>query len=41
MSNNIRTAQFGGVGGGGNGAPFQPGSSPIGRGGGNRGVGTK
>jgi hypothetical protein len=37
MSNNIRTAQFGGVGGGGNGAPFQPGSSPIGRGGGNRG----
>ena len=37
MSNNIRTAQFGGVGGGGNGAPFQPGGSPIGRGGGNRG----
>lgn len=37
MSNNIRTAQFGGVGGGGNGSPFQPGGSPIGRGGGNRG----
>lgn len=37
MSNNIRTAQFGGVGGGGNGTPFQPGGSPIGRGGGNRG----
>lgn len=37
MSNNIRTAQFGGVGGGGNGAPFQPGGSPIGRGGSNRG----
>jgi hypothetical protein len=37
MSNNIRTAQFGGVGGGGNGTPFQPGGSPIGRGGSNRG----
>jgi hypothetical protein len=37
MSNNIRTASFGGVGGGGNGAPFQPGGSPIGRGGSNRG----
>ncbi len=37
MSNNIRTAQFGGVGGGGNGSPFQPGGSPIGRGGSNRG----
>ena len=37
MSNNIRTAQYGGVGGGGNGFPFQPGGSPIGRGGGNRG----
>ena len=37
MSNNIRTAQFGGVGGGGNGAPFQPGGSPVGRGGSNRG----
>lgn len=37
MSNNIRTAQFGGVGGGGNGSPFQPGGSPIGRGGRNRG----
>ena len=37
MSKNIRTAQFGGVGGGGNGSPFQPGGSPIGRGGTNRG----
>ncbi len=37
MSNNIRTAQFGGVGGGGNGSPYQPGGSPIGRGGSNRG----
>jgi hypothetical protein len=37
MSNNIRTAQFGGVGGGGNGSAFQPGGSPIGRGGSNRG----
>ena len=37
MSNNIRTAQFGGVGGGGNGSPYQPGGSPIGRGGTNRG----
>lgn len=37
MSNNIRTAQFGGVGGGGNGAPYQPGGSPVGRGGSNRG----
>jgi len=37
MSNNIRTASFGGVGGGGNGAPFQPGGSPVGRGGSNRG----
>jgi hypothetical protein len=37
MSNNIRTAQFGGVGGGGNGSAFQPGGSPLGRGGSNRG----
>ena len=37
MSNNIRTAEFGGVGGGGNGSAFQPGGSPIGRGGRNRG----
>jgi len=37
MSNNIRIAQFGGVGGGGNGNAFQPGGSPIGRGGSNRG----
>jgi hypothetical protein len=37
MSKNIRTAQFGGVGGGGNGSPYQPGGSPLGRGGANRG----
>ena len=37
MSKNIRTAQFGGVGGGGNGSPYSPGGSPIGRGGSNRG----
>ena len=34
MSNkNTKTAQFGGVGGGGSGSPFSPGGSPIGRGG--------
>lgn len=38
-SNNIKTAQFGGVGGGGSGSPFAPGKSPIGRGGTNRGGG--
>jgi hypothetical protein len=38
-SKNIRTAQFGGVGGGGSGSPFSPGKSPIGRGGTNRGGG--
>lgn len=39
MSNkNTKTAQFGGVGGGGSGSPFQPGGSPIGRGG-NKGGG--
>ena len=32
-----KVAQFGGVGGGGNGAPFSPGRSPIGRGGMNPG----
>ena len=37
MSENIRVAQFGGVGGGGQVSPFSPGGSPIGRGGGNRG----
>jgi hypothetical protein len=37
MSDNIRIAQFGGVGGGGQGSPFSPGGSPIGRGGRNRG----
>jgi hypothetical protein len=37
MSENIRLAQFGGVGGGGQGSPFSPGGSPIGRGGRNRG----
>ena len=37
MSENIRVAQFGGVGGGGQVSPFSPGSSPIGRGGRNRG----
>jgi len=36
-SKNIRTAQFGGVGGGGNGSPFSPGKSPIGSGGKNPG----
>ncbi len=36
-SKNIRTAQFGGVGGGGNGSPFAPGKSPIGSGGKNPG----
>jgi hypothetical protein len=36
-SKNIKTAQFGGVGGGGNGSPFSPGRSPFGRGGTNRG----
>lgn len=38
-SKNIKTAQFGGVGGGGSGSPFAPGRSPIGRGGTNRGGG--
>jgi hypothetical protein len=39
MSNKItKTAQFGGVGGGGSGSAFQPGGSPIGRGG-NKGGG--
>jgi len=37
MSENIRVAQFGGVGGGGQVSPFSPGGSPIGRGGKNRG----
>jgi hypothetical protein len=37
MSDNIRIAQTGGVGGGGQGSPFSPGASPIGRGGRNRG----
>ena len=37
MSSNIRTAQFGGVGGGGSGSPFSPGKSPIGTGGRNSG----
>lgn len=37
MSENIRLAQFGGVGGGGQGSPYSPGASPIGRGGRNRG----
>ena len=37
MSKNIRTAQFGGVGGGGSGSPFTPGKSPIGTGGKNTG----
>ena len=37
MSKNIRIAQFGGVGGGGNGSPFAPGKSPIGSGGKNPG----
>jgi hypothetical protein len=32
-SKNIKTAQFGGVGGGYQGSPFSPGASPIGRGG--------
>lgn len=36
-SKNIKTAQFGGVGGGGNGSPFAPGKSPIGSGGKNPG----
>ena len=36
-SKNTRTAQFGGVGGGGSGSPFAPGRSPFGRGGSNRG----
>ena len=38
-SKNIKTAQFGGVGGGGNGSPFGPGKSPIGSGGKNPGGG--
>lgn len=37
MSENIRIAQFGGVGGGGQVSPFMPGKSPIGKGGNNRG----
>ncbi len=37
MSDNIRLAQFGGVGGGVQVSPFSPGGSPIGRGGKNRG----
>ena len=36
-SNNIKTAQFGGVGGGYNGSPYSPGKSPIGNKGGNPG----
>jgi len=32
-SKNIKTAQFGGVGGGYQGSPFSPGASPLGRGG--------
>ncbi len=34
---NIKTSQFGGIGGGGSGSPFSPGRSPIGRGGNNSG----
>ena len=30
MSKNVRTAQFGGVGGGGTPSPFTPGSKPMG-----------
>lgn len=37
MPQNIRTAQFGGVGGAGSGSPFAPGKSPIGTGGKNPG----
>lgn len=37
MSHNIKTAQFGGVGGGGQVSPYSPGRSPIGRGGSNPG----
>jgi hypothetical protein len=37
MFKNIKTAQFGGVGGGGSGSPFAPGKSPIGTGGKNSG----
>lgn len=37
MAKNIRTAQFGGVGGGGSGSPYAPGKSPIGAGGYNNG----
>lgn len=33
MSKNIKTAQFGGIGGGYSGSPYQPGGSPLGRGG--------
>jgi hypothetical protein len=33
MSKNIKTSQFGGVGGGYSGSPYQPGGSPLGRGG--------
>lgn len=33
MSKNIKTSQFGGIGGGGSGSPYQPGGSPLGRGG--------
>lgn len=33
MSKNIKTSQFGGVGGAGSGSPYQPGGSPLGRGG--------
>ena len=36
-SKNIKTAQFGGVGGGGSGSPFAPGGSPIGNKGKNSG----
>jgi hypothetical protein len=36
-SDNIKTAQFGGVGGGYNGSSFAPGKSPIGKGGNNHG----
>jgi hypothetical protein len=38
MSNNIKTAQFGGVGGGGQASPFTPGKKPMGVGQGARGI---
>jgi hypothetical protein len=38
MSKNIKTAQFGGVGGGGQASPFTPGKKPMGVGQGARGI---